>query len=162
MKTTHNYASDGSPAPTGALPARPGTTPPRLVSIIAWVALLLGAASYCLSPYVQAAQVTGLYTVHTRQQLPTVVEGSTITRRITVTNVTLRPLAIQEVQATCGCTAVASTKAELSPFGSTTLDVRLNTTGFHGPYEKEIKIETTPMYPQPLQIRLVGTVGSRS
>lgn len=85
-------------------------------------------------------------------------QGETVSHTFVLTNSGGDLLKINNVQASCGCTAASPEKSELAPGESTNLTVKFNSTGRMGNQVKTVKIFTNDPQSPEMKITISGNV----
>jgi len=85
-------------------------------------------------------------------------QGETVSHTFVLTNSGGDLLKINNVQASCGCTAASPDKSELAPGESTNLTVKFNSTGRMGNQVKTVKIFTNDPQSPEMKITISGNV----
>ena len=91
-----------------------------------------------------------------RHEVGTVTEGEVATHVFAFTNTGDAPLAIADVETTCGCTAPQWTAEPVPPGASGTVTVAFDTGGRPGPFERTVRVVSPEA--GPVTLRLVGMV----
>lgn len=76
------------------------------------------------------------------------------------TNVSKKPIKLQNVQASCGCTTPTWTKEEVKPGKTGKITAEYETTGRPGPFDKSITV-TVEGDPNPIVLKIKGNVTPR-
>ena len=87
-----------------------------------------------------------------------IVQDSVVTKIFVIKNQGSEMLKINEVKASCGCTAVVAGKNELMPNESTDIKVSFNSEGKAGKQNKIITIETNDPKNSTIKLSLTGNV----
>jgi Protein of unknown function (DUF1573) len=85
-------------------------------------------------------------------------QGETVSHTFVLTNSGGDLLKINNVQASCGCTAASPEKSELAPGESTNLTVKFNSTGRMGNQVKTVKVFTNDPQSPEMTITISGNV----
>lgn len=85
-------------------------------------------------------------------------QGETVSHTFVLTNSGGDLLKINNVQASCGCTAASPEKTELAPGESTNLTVKFNSTGRMGNQVKTVKVFTNDLQSPEMTITISGNV----
>jgi hypothetical protein len=88
----------------------------------------------------------------------TVEQGMLVKHTFIITNTGGDLLKINNVSASCGCTAAKPDKSELSPGESTNINVQFNTNGRRGKQRKSVYVETNDPEHEKLELKIYGVV----
>ncbi len=87
-----------------------------------------------------------------------IVQDSIVTKIFVIKNLGTEMLKINEVKASCGCTAVVAGKNELMPNESTDIKVTFNSEGKSGKQNKTVYIETNDPKNSTIKFAFTGNV----
>ncbi len=85
-------------------------------------------------------------------------DNEVVVHKFVITNTGDAPLSIKRVKASCGCTAVKSSKSSIPPGESATIDSRFTLKGRRGKQRKSILIESNDPTTPRLRLWLKGTI----
>jgi len=88
----------------------------------------------------------------------TVAQGEKVKYSFVVTNAGYDLLVIENVHASCGCTAALPDKTELAPGESTNIKVEFNTTGRTGKQVKHITVRSNDEENSEVKLKIFGNV----
>ncbi len=117
-------------------------------------------AFLCLLISVSYAQYSGPKIVSQEKEYDfgTVVQGEKVKHNFVVTNTGEGKLIINNVHASCGCTAALPEKKELAPGESTNIKVEFNSRGRSGDQLKYITIKSNDVGSPEFVLKLYGKV----
>ena len=106
------------------------------------------------------AQVLGpkISVLQTEYNFGDVTQGEKVTHNFTITNSGGELLKIEDVRASCGCTAAVTEKNELKPGESTQIKVEFNSQGRKGNQVKFIYVRTNDKDNSEVKLKLFGNV----
>lgn len=87
-----------------------------------------------------------------------IIQDSVVSTIFVITNVGTDVLKINEVKASCGCTAVVAGKNELNPGESTEIKVSFDSEGKHGMQNKTITVSTNDPNNRKAKLAITGEV----
>ncbi len=97
------------------------------------IALFFLAARGSAQPEIEVVGGTSL-------QLDTLYRGEIVERTVTLNNTGDRPLLIQSVKASCGCTGTVVSRDSIPPAGSGTILITFNSKNFVGRVQKKVTV----------------------
>lgn len=114
--------------------------------------LLIALISYSVFAQIASPKITAKKTFH---DFGTVIEGQIVTTNYEISNSGSAELQIQQVRASCGCTAAQPTKNILKPGEKTSIKVEFNSTNRLGPQEKTVYVMSND--PKDSELKLTFT-----